>query len=136
MSPDELEEIGTLIWGRWGWQTKLAMRLGVDGSTVRRWKAGSAVSEATALAVRALRTEFVGTGVPERRPDHRRMLAAIASAHATAALGHPVMAFLAETANGLVATVHIIGQGTFEARESDAYAGLAAIEDAIGKVRS
>lgn len=41
MRPDELQRIGEALFGRWGWQTKLAVAMGVDGSTVRRWKAGT-----------------------------------------------------------------------------------------------
>lgn len=40
MNRDEFIETGMRLYGR-GWQTKLAASLGVDGSTVRRWVAGS-----------------------------------------------------------------------------------------------
>ena len=41
MSPDELRAIGESLWGRWGWQTRMAEALRVDGSTVRRWLSGA-----------------------------------------------------------------------------------------------
>ena len=40
MTPDELREAGERLYGTWGWQTKLAHELQVDGSTVRRWLSG------------------------------------------------------------------------------------------------
>ena len=43
MSPDQLRAAGEELYGRWGWQTKLARRLKVDGSTVRRWLSGASV---------------------------------------------------------------------------------------------
>ncbi len=41
MSREELRQAGEGLYGRWGWQTKLARRLKVDGSTVRRWLSGA-----------------------------------------------------------------------------------------------
>ena len=41
MMPPELRAIGEELYGRWGWQTKLARTLRVDGSTVRRWLSGA-----------------------------------------------------------------------------------------------
>ena len=41
MTPDELKQIGETLFGAWGWQTKLAHALRVDGSTVRRWISGT-----------------------------------------------------------------------------------------------
>ena len=41
MTPDELREAGVELYGEWGWQTRLAEALGVDGSTVRRWVSGA-----------------------------------------------------------------------------------------------
>lgn len=43
MTPDELREAGERLYGTWGWQTKLAHELQVDGSTVRRWLSGKVV---------------------------------------------------------------------------------------------
>ena len=42
MTPDQLKIIGEELYGKWGWQTKLAKSLRVDGSTVRRWISGNA----------------------------------------------------------------------------------------------
>lgn len=41
MTPDQLREIGEELFGSWGWQTKIAKALRVDGSTVRRWISGA-----------------------------------------------------------------------------------------------
>lgn len=41
MTPAELRRAGEELFGAWGWQTKLAKALRVDGSTVRRWIAGT-----------------------------------------------------------------------------------------------
>lgn len=41
MTPDELRHIGEELFGAWGWQTKIAKALRVDGSTVRRWISGA-----------------------------------------------------------------------------------------------
>jgi hypothetical protein len=41
MSPGELRATGERLWGRWGWQTRMAECLRVDGSTVRRWLSGA-----------------------------------------------------------------------------------------------
>jgi hypothetical protein len=41
MSPDALRSTGEALWGRWGWQTRMAETLRVDGSTVRRWLSGA-----------------------------------------------------------------------------------------------
>jgi hypothetical protein len=43
MTSDQLRQIGAQLFGTWGWQTKLAKALKVDGSTVRRWIAGTTV---------------------------------------------------------------------------------------------
>jgi len=41
MSPQELADVGRQLWGDWGWQTRMAETLKVDGSTVRRWVSGA-----------------------------------------------------------------------------------------------
>lgn len=41
MTPEALKEIGEKLFGPWGWQTKVAKALRVDGSTVRRWISGA-----------------------------------------------------------------------------------------------
>lgn len=52
MTPDELKEAGWTLFGN-GWQTRLAERLGVDGSTVRRWVSGAVpVPNPAAAAIR------------------------------------------------------------------------------------
>jgi DNA-binding transcriptional regulator YdaS (Cro superfamily) len=40
MTPADLKSAGEALYGKWGWQTRLAEALGVDGSTVRRWLSG------------------------------------------------------------------------------------------------
>lgn len=58
MSPQELRDAGVALYGRWGWQTRLAEALGVDGSTVRRWVSGAVpVPGPAAAAIRAFRRE-------------------------------------------------------------------------------
>ena len=55
MTPDELRSAGEELFGRWGWQTKLAKALGVDGSTVRRWLSGaSAIPGPAVVAIEHL----------------------------------------------------------------------------------
>lgn len=41
MTRDELIETGVKLFGRYGWQTRMAEELKVDGSTVRRWVSGA-----------------------------------------------------------------------------------------------
>ena len=41
MTPLELRDACIKLYGEWGWQTRLAEALGVDGSTVRRWVSGA-----------------------------------------------------------------------------------------------
>lgn len=41
MTPEELRAAGKELFPAWGWQTRLAEALNVEGSTVRRWLAGS-----------------------------------------------------------------------------------------------
>lgn len=40
MTPNDLAEIGLELFG-YGWQTRIAEALEVDGSTVRRWVSGA-----------------------------------------------------------------------------------------------
>lgn len=55
MTPDELRTAGEILFGRWGWQTKLAKTLRVDGSTVRRWLSGaSAIPGPAEVAIELL----------------------------------------------------------------------------------
>jgi hypothetical protein len=41
LSPEGLRIVGEALFGAWGWQTRLAEQLEVDGSTVRRWVSGA-----------------------------------------------------------------------------------------------
>ena len=41
MTVVELKKAGEVLYGKWGWQTRLAEALEVDGSTVRRWVSGA-----------------------------------------------------------------------------------------------
>jgi hypothetical protein len=41
LSTEDLRIAGEALFGRWGWQTRLAEALEVDGSTVRRWLSGA-----------------------------------------------------------------------------------------------
>lgn len=53
MNADELKAAGRELFGH-GWQTRLAERLGVDGSTVRRWVSGAVpVPNPAAAAIRS-----------------------------------------------------------------------------------
>ena len=53
MKPAELSKLAIDLFGEWGWQTRLAEALGVDGSTVRRWVSGAVpVPNPVAAAVR------------------------------------------------------------------------------------
>lgn len=49
MTPEQLREIGEQLYGSWGWQTRMAEALRVDGSTVRRWLSGKAAIPGPAL---------------------------------------------------------------------------------------
>ena len=40
MTPDELRDAGRELYGRYGWQTKIAVNLKTDPRTVRRWVSG------------------------------------------------------------------------------------------------
>lgn len=58
MSRDEFIAIGIELNGgkNWGWQTRLAEALEVDGSTIRRWVSGAvSVPGPAGAAVRCLR---------------------------------------------------------------------------------
>ncbi len=55
MSPETLRALGEELYGRWGWQTRLARTLRVDGSTVRRWLSGaSAIPGPAEVAIELL----------------------------------------------------------------------------------
>ena len=60
MKPSELSKLGIQLFGEWGWQTRLAEALGVDGSTVRRWISGAVpIPNPVAAAVRCFATKNV-----------------------------------------------------------------------------
>lgn len=78
LTPKDLAEIGEQLFGPWGWQTRLAESLEVDGSTVRRWVSGAVaipnpVKHALALMLenRTLRETLQPPG-PEKRPARPR----------------------------------------------------------------
>lgn len=92
MGADELTAIGEELYGRYGWQTKLARELRVDGSTVRRWKMPEgtatrvAVPDDRAAQIRAL-LQAHRAAQGEAQPSagaaqnwHRRALLLIAAA--------------------------------------------------------
>ena len=63
MTPEQLREIGEQLYGNWGWQTRMAEALRVDGSTVRRWLSGKVAIPGPALvALELLWKEKNGSG--------------------------------------------------------------------------
>lgn len=55
LTPDDLALAGAQLFGRWGWQTRLAEALEVDGSTVRRWVSGAVtVPQPAKVAIRLM----------------------------------------------------------------------------------
>ncbi len=55
LSPEGLRIVGEALFGAWGWQTRLAETLEVDGSTVRRWVSGAvAVPQPVKVALRLM----------------------------------------------------------------------------------
>ena len=75
MSPDELRAIGERLWGRWGWQTRMAEALLVDGSTVRRWLSGATTIPGPAevalelMVEMSVRHQGEKTDIPEDDPS-------------------------------------------------------------------
>lgn len=49
MTAKELKDLGPKLFG-FGWQTRMAEALGVDGSTVRRWVSGGVAMPGPAIA--------------------------------------------------------------------------------------
>ncbi|NWG53487.1 MAG: hypothetical protein HXY28_07190 [Hydrogenophilaceae bacterium] len=70
LAPDDLRIIGEALFGPWGWQTRMAEALEVDGSTVRRWVSG-AVPPPHPVKV-ALRL-MLEAGAPERAPPRTKL---------------------------------------------------------------
>jgi hypothetical protein len=68
LTPDDLKEVGEALFGPWGWQTRLAEALEVDGSTVRRWVSGAVpVPQPVKVALRLmleLRNGSSGAALP------------------------------------------------------------------------
>lgn len=57
LTPADLALAGERLFGRWGWQTRLAEALEIDGSTVRRWVSGAvAVPHPAKVAIRLMLT--------------------------------------------------------------------------------
>lgn len=55
LTPADLALAGERLFGRWGWQTRLAEALEIDGSTVRRWVSGAvAVPHPAKVAIRLM----------------------------------------------------------------------------------
>lgn len=55
MNQSELRRLAIQLFGEYGWQTRLAEALEVDGSTVRRWVSGAVpIPNPVAVAVRCL----------------------------------------------------------------------------------
>jgi hypothetical protein len=54
MSGAELKAIAQSVYGRYGWQRKLADHMGVDVATIRRWVMMDELREVTAERVRWL----------------------------------------------------------------------------------
>jgi len=71
MSPDELRATGERLWGRWGWQTRMAETLRVDGSTVRRWLSGASTIPGPAEVALELLIELSETRQPQPTKNRR-----------------------------------------------------------------
>lgn len=55
LDPEGLKLVGEALFGSWGWQTRMAEALEVDGSTVRRWVSGAvAVPNPVKVALRLM----------------------------------------------------------------------------------
>jgi hypothetical protein len=55
MTPEELEAIGTRIYGHWGWPVKLGKLVGKDASTLRRWRLGQVpIDPKSAIKIREI----------------------------------------------------------------------------------
>ncbi|MBI1188378.1 MAG: hypothetical protein GC206_13775 [Alphaproteobacteria bacterium] len=73
LTPDDLRIIGEALFGPWGWQTRLAEALEVDGSTVRRWVSGAVPAPHPVKVALRLMLE---SGAPPAPPPARAKLPA------------------------------------------------------------
>src|SRR5262245_30328115 len=64
LSPADLKIVGEVLLGDWGWQTRLAEVLEVDGSTVRRWVSGAVSVPGPAKVALRLMLERQGLASP------------------------------------------------------------------------
>ena len=77
LNPDELRLIGEELFGDWGWQTRLAEALEVDGSTVRRWVSGAvSVPNPGKVALRLMMEQKRGLRVASQAPPSNAKLPA------------------------------------------------------------
>ena len=67
LTPEGLKAVGETLFGEWGWQTRLAELLEVDGSTVRRWVSGAVSVPGPAKVALRLMLERRGA-LPVRAP--------------------------------------------------------------------
>lgn len=66
LTPEGLKAVGEVLFGEWGWQTRLAELLEVDGSTVRRWVSGAVSVPGPAKVALRLMLERRGLQQPAR----------------------------------------------------------------------
>ena len=82
LTPQGLKAVGEALFGEWGWQTRIAELLEVDGSTVRRWVSGAVSVPGPAKVALRLMLERRGRDLapapantdklPARPRSHRR----------------------------------------------------------------
>jgi hypothetical protein len=68
MSAQKLIEIGQRLWGRRGWQTRMAAALNVDTSTIRRWIYADSVPGPAEAALRCFERERQSRVQEQREP--------------------------------------------------------------------
>jgi len=66
LTPEGLKAVGETLFGEWGWQTRIAELLEVDGSTVRRWVSGAVSVPGPAKVALRLMLERRGLAQPAR----------------------------------------------------------------------
>ena len=74
VTPEDLRLAGERLFGRWGWQTRLAEALEVDGSTVRRWVSGAVPLPSPAKVAIRLMLEAGGGRAPAAVPTPVRVI--------------------------------------------------------------